>query len=46
MKNIFNDLFKKKNKVDNSLEPISTTPSNNPKKKKIFLIKLNLNFNL
>ena len=46
MKNIFKDLFKKKDKVDNSTQPISTTPSNDPKKNQIFLIKLNLNFNL
>ena len=44
MKNIFNDLFKKKNKVDKSLEPISTTPSNNPKKKTNFFDKIKSKF--
>ena len=44
MKNIFNDLFKKKNKVDNSLEPISTTPSNDPKKKTNFFDKIKSKF--
>ena len=44
MKNIFNDLFKKKNKVDKSLEPISTTPSNDPKKKTNFFDKIKSKF--
>ena len=44
MKNIFNDLFKKKNKVDKSLEPISMTPSNDPKKKTNFFDKIKSKF--
>ena len=44
MKNIFKDLFKKKDKVDNSSQPISTTPSNDPKKKSNFLDKIKSKF--
>ena len=44
MKNIFKDLFKKKDKVDNSSQPISTTPSNDSKKKSNFLDKIKSKF--
>ena len=44
MKNIFKDLFKKKDKVDDSSQPISTTPSNDPKKKSNFLDKIKSKF--
>ena len=46
MKNIFKDLFKKKVDTDESTAPISTTPSNDPKKNLLLLIKLNQNLNL
>ena len=44
MKNIFKNLFKKKDKGDNSSQPISTTPSNDPKKKSNFLDKIKSKF--
>ncbi len=44
MKNIFKNLFKKKDKVDNSSQPISTTPSNDPKKKSNFIDKIKSKF--
>ena len=36
MKNILKNLFKKKDDVEQSVAPISTTPSNDPKKKSNF----------
>ena len=44
MKNIFKDLFKKKVDTDESTAPISTTPSNDPKKKSNFIDKIKSKF--